>query len=189
MRPSDRDEDYSTIVLGVKRSPGVVTLSGHNRSMNWDVKSAKGQAGASSTLNGAPVGEFRASFFIVDDDIENTELTQFDEWESFQALLESLIAGSTPVALPVYHPDLALNQFTEVSVKSIGGMLHDGKGGATILIDFIEFKPPKKKRASGAKAKASGSTARVGTTTLNVVDPNAAAKAQLEGLLTQARQP
>jgi len=140
-------------------------------------------------LNGDPVGEFRASFLLADDAIEDTGLTQFDEWEAFQALLESMTAGATPIALPIYHPDLALNQFTEVTIKSIGGMLHDGKGGATVIIDFIEYKPPKKKKASGAKAKASSPTARVGTTTLNVVDPNAAAKAQLAGLLDEANRP
>ncbi len=100
-----------------------------------------------------------------------------------------MTAGSTPIALPIYHPDLALNNFTEVSIDTIGGMIHDGRGGATVIIDFIEYKPPKKKSAAGAKAKASSPTARVGTTTLNVVDPNAAAKAQLAGLLTQANTP
>ncbi len=90
MRPSDRDEDYSTLVLGTTRSPGVVTLSGHNRDKNWDVKAAKGQAKASSTLNGDPIGKFRASFYLVDDAIEDTGLTQFDKWEAFQALRQAV---------------------------------------------------------------------------------------------------
>lgn len=188
MRPSDNDRDLSTIVLGTKRSPGVVTISGHNRDQNWDVKAAKGQTGASSSLQSTPVGGFRCSFYIVDDNVESSEETEFDRWESFHRLLESMVSGPKPTALPIFHPDLARNKYTEVSLKSIAGAQHDGRGGVTYVVDFIEYKPPRAKKSTGAKAKPGQKTADSGSDE-DAYDPNAAAKAQLEGLLEEAGKP
>ena len=184
MNPFIYDEEYSAILLGTARSPGTVTLSGHDRAQNWDVKAAKGQTGASSDLGGAPVGTFKASFYLASDNLDDGELDDFDRWDTFQFLLEAMLNQPSPTALPIYHPDLARNHFTEVAVKSIGGMVHDGKGGATVVVEFIEYKPPKPKPASKAKAKAGASTAKAAKP-----DPNAKAKATLAGLLAEARKP
>src|SRR5690606_22508548 len=90
-------------------------------------------------------------------------------------------------ALPIYHPDLARNHFTEVSVASIGGMIHDGVGGAIVIVDFIEYKPPKPKPVVKAAAKPGASSAApIGPPK---PDPNAAAKAELAALLEEARRP
>lgn len=184
MNPFIYDEEYSAILLGTARSPGVVTLSGHDRQKNWDVKAAKGQTGASSSLGGDPVGTFKASFYLASDNLDEGEEDDFDRWDKFQFLLEAMNAGTAPAAVPIYHPDLARNNFTEVAVKSIGGMVHDGKGGATVVVEFIEYKPPKPKPASKAKAKPGTSTAAA-----TKPDPNARAKAELAGLLAEARRP
>ncbi|MFI5299160.1 MAG: hypothetical protein ACHREM_13775, partial [Polyangiales bacterium] len=45
--------------------------------------------------------------------------------------------------LDVVHPDLARNHITSATIKSIGQMKLDGKGGGTIAIHFIEYRPPK----------------------------------------------
>jgi hypothetical protein len=182
-RPHDIDADLSCIVLGTVRSPGVVKLSGHDREKQWDIKAAKGQTGASSTLGGDPIGSFEAEFFLADDGDNGDGPGDFDKWEEFQRLIESTVSGPKPVALPIYHPDLSRNKFTEVVCGKIGGMVHDGRGGATVKVKFIEYKPPKPKPAAKAAPKpgAPGSTTRP--------DPNAAAKRELAGLLEEARRP
>src|SRR6188768_1877078 len=151
MRPTDDEIEYSTLVVGTMRSPGVVTLDGHERVKNWQTVDAKGTTGASSTLNGNPIGKFSASFYLVDDGTE--ERSQFDAWQSFERLIKSTTDGAKPFALPIYHPDLARNLFTEVCNAGVGPMKYDGKGGATIVVKFIEFKPPKPKPAAKAAAK------------------------------------
>lgn len=185
MIPFFHDQAYSTIVLGGKRSPGVVKLSGHNRDKNWDVQAAKGQQGASSALNGDPIGQFQAEFYLsgIGDAFEGP--SDFELWDPFQRLIESTTAGPKPTALPIYHPDLARNGFTEVVNGGVGGMIHDGKGGAIIQVKFIEYRPPKPKPA--AKAQASPSAPTAGQANATKPDPNAAAKRELAGLLDQAR--
>lgn len=185
--PYDLDEDLSSIVLGTVRSPGKVTLSGHDRDKAWDIKGAKGQVGASSSLNGDPVGQFVATFQLADDNIDG--LTDFDLWEDFQRLIESTTNGPTPVALPIYHPDLARNRFTEVTNGGIGGMIHDGKGGATVKVKFLEYRPPKPKKPAAAKAKPYGETEGDIGTGRRVEDPNAAAKRELARLTEEANKP
>lgn len=184
MNPLIYDEEYSAIILGTARSPGVVTLSGHDRAKNWDVKAAKGQTGASSSLGGDPIGTFKASFYLASDNLDEDEDDDFARWDRFQFLLQAMNAGPAPAALPIYHPDLARNGFTEVAVKSIGGLVHDGKGGATVVVEFLEYRPPRPKPAAKAKAKPGASTAKT-----TKPDPNAAAKAELAGLLAEARKP
>ncbi len=184
--PYETGEDLDFLVLGnLHISPGLLTLSGHDRVQNWDVQAAKGQTGASSQLNGAPIGRFKASFYLAHDRLSNPEIDDFALWDEFQRLLEGLISGPTPVAVPIYHPDLARNHFTEVTVASIGGMVHDGKGGATVTVEFIEYRPPKPKAAAGAKAKPAGK----GGGKAAKPDPNAGAKAELAALVTLAKIP
>ena len=192
-RPYDSDDALSVIVLGTTRSPGVVTLSGHDAPKKWDVKAAKGTTGASMTLGGDEPRKFSASFYLADDsnprDIDLDVVDQFAAWDAFQRLVESMTPkGGAPFALPIYHPDLARVGITEVTSAGVHGMTHDGRGGSTVVVDFIEYKPPKPKKTSGAGAKASsgvsGSTSKPAR-----VDPNAAAKAELAGLLAKAREP
>jgi hypothetical protein len=189
--PYEQGETLDYIVLGATRSPGVVKLIGHDRDQNWDVQAAKGSTGASSTLEGEPVGQFQASFYLASSPGDDG-VSDFDRWEDFQRLIESTTSGPKPTALPIYHPDLARNRFTEVSNGGVGGMLHDGRGGATVIVKFIEYRPPKPKPAAKAQPKAGGSSAagaRTGVTTIERPDPNAAAKAKLNELLAEARKP
>lgn len=187
-RPSD--QEIETLVLGTMRSPGVVTLSGHDRTPKWDDQPAKGKTGASTTLNDPkPPGSFKASFYLADDsnprDIDLDSPNDFDEWDKFQRLVESMTNGPKPFALPIYHPDLARNGFTEVTNGGVSGFVHDGKGGATVTVTFKEYKPAKPKPTAKPTAKPAGAIAGQSAKP----DPNAAAKAELAGLLAQARAP
>lgn len=174
--PIDNEELYDAIQLGGTRSPGLVTLSGHDRNQKWDVKEADGNGGAHATYKGEQITQFQASFYLVKDPILG--LDEFAAWESFAALIRSsLPKGGRAKALPIYHPDLAANDIKKVSQASVGGMAHDGKGGATVVVKFIEYRPPKK--TSGLPTKPAASKA----------DPNADLKAEIEGLLKQAHTP
>lgn len=186
--PYEVGEDLDFLVIGqLHPSPGLLTLSGHDRVKNWDVQAAKGTTGASSQLNGDPIGRFKATFFLSHDRLADTDTDDFKLWDDFQRMLEGFVAGPTPTAFPIYHPDLARNRFTEVTVASISGMVHDGRGGATVTVEFIEYKPPKPKPAAKAKAKP-GASGKVGDKPAKP-DPNAKAKAELAALVAEAKRP
>ncbi len=148
-------ETYNVLdkmVLAGKLSPGVVTLTGHDRDRNWDVKQSKNSDGGTSSLNGAPVGTFTASYYLVQDSASGVdEIAEWDEWQKLCDRLAPNASGMPPQRASVYHPDLARQYFTQVSVKKIYGLVHDGKGGAIGKVDFIEFRPPKPKKPHTAK--------------------------------------
>lgn len=175
---------FKSLILGTTFSPGVVTISNHDRVKEWDVQAAKGSTGASSKRNGDPVGKFTATFFLAGDENDDDGKNDFIRWEEFQRLLESIVDGTTSNTLPVYHPDLAQNHFTEVSVANIGGITRDALGGATVVVQFIEYKPPKKKPVAKAQPKAAGSTSAT-----SKPDPNAQRKKEVAALLNEARKP
>lgn len=162
--PIEFEDLYTSIVLGGYTSPGQCKLSGHDRKINWDVKAGSGQSGASTTLKDIPLIEFTVTLFLADKD-------DFDAWPFFRDLLLSTVNGPKPKALDVYHPDLATNEINSVVLSSIGGVVHDGKGGQTITVKLQEYKPPKPKGGSPTGSKAAAKA-----------DPNAAANAELAAL-------
>ena len=184
--PLEQPDLYEKIVLGGDReSPGVVTLNGHDRNSDWDVKAAKGQTGASSSLNGETIGRFEATFTLVED--YYTGVNDFNDWEEFSRYLNTLKSGPKPIAVSVYHPDLALNGFGEVTIESIGGVLRQSNGTGIVKVKFIEYKPPKPKPPQ--KAKASGGSPAGPDDKPPKPDPNAETKAELASLVEQAKQP
>lgn len=188
--PAQNADALNVLVFPAMTSPGVVTLSGHDRQKNWDAQKAKGNTGASNVLNGDDPGEFTASFYLAGDG-ENTDFEEsddFDRWDAFQKYIEATTNGPKPFALPVYHPDLARQHYTEVTNGCVFGVVHDGKGGATGKIKFVEYKPAKKKVATKAIGKPSGAGG-VPFGPPPPPDPNAAAKAELDQLLKVAQTP
>lgn len=174
MTPFSHPELFDHVVVDGTRSPGVVTLDGHERAHKWDNKDGSGQDGATSELKGAPLGSFTMTFDLVNDPQTGNQIA---EWETFQPILERSINGTTPIALPIEHPDLTRNRYTSIVLVSIGGMVHDGMGGARVVVKVQEHRPPKPK---GGTAK--GGSKKGGP------DPNADAKAQLDALLDEAKK-
>lgn len=195
MRPSDIDDQISTYVLGTTRSPGTTTFPGLKRAPKWDVKDAAGQVGASTSLQGKPIGRFTAVTYLVDDGSPGE--SQFDAWESFRRLINSTVDGAKPVALPFSNPDVNAAGYTEV-VLGEGGIVgpdYDGRGGATYTVEFMEFKPPKPKPAAKATPKPAGATKTYANTDEGPrypppkPDPNADAKRELASLQDEASRP
>jgi hypothetical protein len=174
VNPHDNEDLYRSIVVGGKTSPGIVTLSGHDNRHNWDTKTMKEQDGAESTYLGSPVCQFEARFKLVVD--YHTGVDQFALWDEFQRVLEKLNSGNKPLAVSIYHPDLARLRITEVQLASIGGMTHDDKGDGYVSVKFLEHRHPKKKAATTAKV--------VPNATFKPVDngPNAAREKELRDL-------
>lgn len=158
--PNHENADvWSHLIVAGMYSPGVVTLSGHERTVGWDIQDAKGQDGATTTRKGGPIAKFTASFYLVDE-LYIDGNSDFTEWELFQALLESSISGEEPVALEIYHPDLARNWITAVVLSKMGTMTPDGKGGATIAVELMQYRPKRDKPSGSAtKTKATPETA------------------------------
>lgn len=166
----DNEDLYNVIVLGGKQSPGKVTLSGHDRKVDWDVKGGPSLAGATTTLKSILPIEFSASFYLLRDVTQGID--DYATWPDFLKLINSTLAGTKPKALAIYHPDLAANGITSVVKATVGGATYDGKGGMNVVVKFQEYLPPKKKGGTPTGAKAGP-------------DPNEAAKAELEALTKQ----
>jgi hypothetical protein len=166
----ETQEAYDYIWLAGMKSPGVVTLSGHDRTLGWDVKKAPGQKGATTTLTGDEPAEFTASFYLVRDDSVGRD--DFADWPAFDAMIRSSVDGKEPKALDVYNPDLATNGITSVVLKKFGGVKHDGKGGQTIDVVFLEYRP----------AKPAGGTPKGSQTKKKNPDPDQAALDELKKL-------
>jgi hypothetical protein len=164
--PIDNEELFDAIKLGGVASPGVVKLSGHDRVIGWDVKKGAGQSGATTTRTSEDPVEFTCAFYLA-------TAEDFAAWPAFLALARSTIAGATPKALDIYHPDLAENDIKSVVLRRVAGVVHDGKGGQTRTLVFLEYRPPKPK---GGTPK--GSTAKKTT----APDPNQAALDELARL-------
>lgn len=169
--PFDHPELFDTIDLGGITSPGQVkSITGHERKINWDVKEGTGQSGASSTLKSVPLRTITVTFYLA-------TLEEIGQWPTFRNQCLSTISGAKPKALDIYNADLATNEVRSVVLASMGGPVHDGKGGQTITVIFQEYCPPKPKGGSpnGSSSKAKG----------GAPDPNAAANAQLAALTAQ----
>ncbi len=191
--PFEHEELFDHVVLAGVRSPGKVTLSGHKRAEKWDVKEGDGTGGATTTRKGEKVAQFTATFSLWWNPADGVD--HFTEWASFLTVLRSSTAGKDPVALDIAHPDLAELGITSVVVEEIGGKQHDGKGGATVAVQFLEYRPakPKSGTPSGSAANAAGAGAAGGAgggaAQGGTVDPNAEAKAELDALVAEAKSP
>lgn len=167
---------FDHITLAGVESPGVCKITGASRPEKWEVTEADGQSGASVTNKGGGVAKFSISFFLWH---EPGQENHFTGWVRFRELF-ALTRGESARALDIYHPDLALLGIASVVIENEGQIVHDGKGGATVQVDFLEFRKPKKKAAvaiAGAQGSIGGATA--GLRGAFEPDPNADLKAQL----------
>lgn len=141
--PASGATAWNKLVIGGQVSPGVVRLSGPGIQIGWDVQNATAMAGAITKRTQEPLKEFSAEFDLSDEQ-DDLGVSDFDLWDAFQQFLESLVTtGKKPRAADVYHPDLARCRITSATVKSIGMLVLDGKGGGRITVAFMEHRPPK----------------------------------------------
>lgn len=171
--PIDDEDLYDSLELGGVRSPGKLTLSGHNDVNKWDIKSGSGQKGATMTLKARDPATFLATFYLVRDTAIGVD--DFADWDAFLEVVNSTTSGATPKALDVYHPDLEEVGIRSVVKAEVIGSVHDGKGGVTKSVKFTEYLPPKKKGGTPSGSKSSA----------KAPDPNQAAKDELAKLTAE----
>ncbi len=154
--PETGAAQWNVLVVSGVETPGVVTLSGHDLKIGWDIQNPTGSAGGTTTRTKEPVKEFDAEFYLTNEPNANGH-SDFDHWDKFQKRLEAAVApGKKPRALEIFHPDLARVHITSATVGSISGMTLDKKGGGTIRVHFIEFRPPKRIKAVPMGKKTEG---------------------------------
>lgn len=173
--PVNTSDLYDVIILGDAISPGKVRLSGHDRSVKWDIKDGSAQQGAGMSIKSIPPVEFTATFTLIVNPAEG--LNEVAEWDDFQKVIDSTVNGPTVKAIDIYHPDLLRNEIRSVVKATVGGMTQDENdpSKSTVVVKFQEYRPPTKKSGSP-----SGSSAKKPDP--KKPDPNAAANAELEAL-------
>jgi hypothetical protein len=183
--PVGFEEFWDKMLVGGVLTPGRVTISGHGQEVKWDIKAGDGQDGASTTRKGLNPNAFSTTFQLALD--WDHQVDEFAEWDRFLPILQSSFNSDTPNALTIYHPDLAELQITSAVVKKIGGKVHDGTGGATVKVDWLEYRPPKPKPPkSPSQAKGLKGASGVGGTISTKNDPNADLNTQIDNLVKQA---
>lgn len=145
------DDNWDVIVVTdlngqLHRSPGTVVLSGHARKVGWDVKEASAQDGGSTERKGQPIQRFKATFELVDDPAKGSD---FALWDEFEEVLRSSYEADPPIALSVSHRDLARNGYFAASIEEIGEIVKDETGLGTIVVGFLEYRPPKPRGGAG----------------------------------------
>lgn len=180
MNAFDTPDLYEAIVLAGKRSPGTVKITGHDRVIGWDVKKGPGQSGATTTRTSEDPAEITCTFYLVRDLPQGID--DIAQWPAFEALIRSTVSGASPKALDIYQPDLAANDIKSVVLKSMGGAVHDGKGGVTYVVKFLEYRPAKSKGGSPSGSKSKPKSTNGG---IDPNDPNAAALAELAKLTAE----
>lgn len=164
--PATHPGIYKSLIVNGVETPGAVKLSDFPFDQEWEEQKPKGTTGASSLNRGRKLCRFTATFMLAD-------LEDFEGWEEFHKTLRESVDGPKPKALQIFHPDLMRQGAIDFVVTQIGGMAHDGKGGATVACKFIEYRPPKPKAPNKPSAR---------------TDPNAARKKELAALLEQAKR-
>ena len=147
MNPFEQPDLYDKLRIGGQPTPGVCKLSGFKRSVAWDRKPGGGQDGESTSRKGKTAASGTVTHYLAD---EPGALSEQDEWQAFAALLQG--AQQKAIAYDVYHPDLATLGIHQCVVTDIGLVEHDGKGGATVWFELLEYLPPKKKPVASPKS-------------------------------------
>lgn len=157
--PAKAPGQWDYLFVGGTRAPGVVRISGAGITIGWDIQNPQGMGGGTTTRKGEPIKEFDAEHELSDEP-DLLGRSDFDDWDAYQkvllasvppgAPLGSLGAGGPtrnafgkPFPLDVVHPDLARCRITAATIKSIGFVQLDGKGGGKVKVSFIEYRPPR----------------------------------------------
>lgn len=136
-------EIWNYMIVASRRTPGVARLSGHDLKIGWDIQQATATSGGWTKRINEPIKEFDADYYLVDE-LNVLGRSDFDDWDDYEKILKAAVAPKKkPYALDVAHPDLARVGITAVTVGLIGAMQLDGKGGATVRVHFLEYRPPK----------------------------------------------
>ncbi len=151
--PLSNPQAFDFITVAGVNSPGVCEVTGHDREYGFDVKKGKGTAGATTTQTSAPPMEPKVKFKL-------WTPAHFAAWPAFRALLKLDPTKKATQAFDIYHPFLAESECKAVVTKKIGGLVHEGNGLYSRVVEFLEYLPASKTSAvstpTGSKSEAPG---------------------------------
>ncbi len=130
--------------------PGQCTITKHKRKIGCDKPGASGQNGGQQSRKGQPLIPFRSTFFLSDepwpedaaDAPEGVVVDDFYQWDAAEVLLALAYDSDPPVALTVVHPDLSRQGVVSATVGAIGEMTDRKDGGASVYVEWNQFRPP-----------------------------------------------
>lgn len=186
VNPLTLGRDWDTVRVGGKYPPGMVKLTGFERSFGWDVKKGKGQKGAVITLSEYPPAKGSIQIYVW----EEAHFAQLNEFlEIFRYDESKKPAERRTTAIDIWHPSLDRVGVDSVVCEKLGPLVHEGKGLYSQKVDLLEYWPPPKKKDESTTPKGSKSDAgkkKTGAST----DPIADAKqAEIKRLLDKAKEP
>lgn len=183
MDPLTDPQTYDFVEVGGLENAGICEVSGFKRSTEWDIKVGKGTKGATVTLSQLPPAEGSIKF-------QMWTAEHFRFWdEEFRPLFLYDPTKKTVNAVDIYHPFLAELGIKSVVCKSIGVIVHEGKGLYSVTVELLEYLPPPKKSATSTPSGSTADKNKAGKTG-GSDDPIAdAQQAEIAKLLVQARAP
>jgi hypothetical protein len=140
---------YDQVEVAGRLWTGLAKLEGFDQPYEWQINKGQGTDGASTAYQGGGIAEPSITFFLwegVDD--KGALVNYFADWEAFKPILEASIpppgSGKDPTALAIRNPIAEHAKIRAISIKKIGQLTPDGDGGATVKVDLIDFRKPKK---------------------------------------------
>ena len=157
--PVDIPELYEHVILKGVVSPGICEVTGGARPFKWDVESGKGSSGATSKYQGQDLAKPSVRFQLWKE-AGDDKADHFAQWEAnFRPILDGMIVDGKPEATDIYHPALEANGIRSVTLAQIGQLEHVGLGLYEIVVDFIEYRPPKPAGGTPKGSKGPGANA------------------------------
>lgn len=198
---------FNFIFIAGTQNPGIAKVT-HSKKHDWDKRKSPGSTGGTLTFRGSNVVEFQVEYYLWLPE----HFDAWPGWAAMQrkslkiqasggtsgALVTAGVtiggvavtggvatpATTQPVALDVYHPDLAEINVLRCIVEEEGGKQPDGKGGAKYVWKYAEYNPPKPAggTASGSKDGMGGNPGKAAEPTAQTV-----ADKMLAALLAKAK--
>ncbi len=156
LNPIANPNAWDVFTIQGQDTPGYCEVTGFKRAVEWDVKSGKGTAGATETVNGLPPAKGTVKFYA-------WRVSDFTRWDIILPLLKYDPTKKTKQANEVFYPSLADINVSSVNIESIGAWEHQGGGMYTREIEMLEFAPAPNASAVATPTSADGGASTTGT--------------------------
>jgi hypothetical protein len=162
--PSRNKRAWETLVVRYGEldwpAPGIVTITGADIEIDYDVKEAQAQKSASTERKGEKVKKFTSTHWLSNAPLPEGSATappgvivdDHYQWTAFRWVLDQSKDASPPQALSVSHPVLTIQGIRAAVVTKIGQPTANADGSTVIAIDWLEYKEPVRTGGGGAGA-------------------------------------
>lgn len=169
--PSIFWNEWTSISIGGRLSPGVCRVKGASRIYNWDKKKGPGAQGAVITYRGSDLSEFTLEWQLWDEDM-------LAEWEIFVTVFDYDATKGEPKPVIMVHPSLQERRIKSAVAKKVGTPEHQGGGLFLVTVDCMQYaKPP---AVNTTKTPAAATNKPKAPFRFDLDNPPPPAKSQLE---------